>query len=475
MTGETQNPPLEGDGNAKRSSGAPPQTDDVAIGQVLALRVGDLAYGGAGVGRTGGLAVFVDGAVPGDLLEVRILGLRPNHAVAGIERILEPSAERVDPRCPHFGACGGCQWMHIAPKTQLAHKERQVHEALARIGKLKGYRAHPIEPSPALFEYRNRMDFTFEEGPDGLFAGLHRAGDPSVIEPVLGCHLQSSRANALLAWWVAALRAEGRAGPHAAPVHLFVRRLTIRRSGDDGRMLIVLTTREGAFARGRPLSQDAMKAFPEVGGVVRRSVDARGFERGLETLSGEPVLHERIVGLDLGFTAGAFMQVNPEQAGALYRRVLDFASPAGADAALDLYCGVGAITMLLARSAGRALGVESSREAVKCAEANARANGLARCSFVAGDASRLAAREAAMRRGRDIVVFNPPRAGLPKELVETTARLAPSRMIYVSCNPATLARDLSRFAARGYLTTDVAPFDMFPHTFHIETVARLAK
>ena len=218
-----------------------------------------------------------------------------------------------------------------------------------------------------------------------------------------------------------------------------------------------------------------MRRFGEVSGVLRRIVDPSGTELSVRKLAGEAMLRETIAGVTFTLSAGAFLQVNTKQAARLYATIESFASLRPEERLLDLYCGVGAITLLLGRGAARAVGVELSAEAVQCAEANARANGAASCRFLAGDARRIAAGMAGAGERFEAIVANPPRAGLPETLVDSVSRLGAERIVYVSCNPATLARDLARFAHRGDRTSDVAPFDMFPHTYHLETAARLER
>lgn len=443
----------------------------VRAGDTVELDVSDLAYGGAGVGRAEGLAVFVQGALPGDRARVRILTRKPNYAEAEVLELLRPSDLRIQARCVHFGACGGCQWMNLAYEAQIGYKERQIAEALARLGKLRSSTLHPIVRSPEAFGYRNRMEFTFGMGPNGLFAGLHRADDPSRLEPILECHLQSPEAGAILQWVVA------RCGKalSSAPSTEFFRRVTIRRGSPGAAHLVVLTTRQGSFPEGPRLGREMMSSLAQVAGVVRRIVDDRGFEVSVRKLAGVASLREQVAGLTLSLTACAFLQVNTAVAERLYGRVEDLARIEPHETILDLYCGVGAIALLLGRAGARATGVEASGESVRCAEENAAANKLEQCRFLLGDARRVAISMAAAGERYDAIVVNPPRAGLPADLIGAVSRLSATRIVYVSCNPATLARDLARFEARGYVTTDVAPFDMFPHTYHVETVARLQR
>jgi 23S rRNA (uracil1939-C5)-methyltransferase len=436
------------------------------------LPISGLAYGGAGIGRLDGLAVFVPGTVPGDLARVRLRARKPNYAEGTLLELIRPSPDRIPPRCAHFGACGGCQWMSLSYETQLGHKADQVRSALERIGKIEGFVVHPIVPSPELFGYRNRMEFSFGEGPDGLFVGLHRADDPSVIEPIRECHLQDPVANELLDLIVGAASA---AAPSARPDArgFFLRRLALRKCEATGRFLAILVTRSGAWEEGAALAKRALAEHPQLAGIVRRIVTDDGRELTTEILAGEGTIRERIAGLVLELSAGSFLQVNSRQTEALYDRARSFAALSPRETLFDLYCGIGATTILIGAGARRATGIERSRESVRCARENARRNAASHVSFFAGDAERAAASEAAGGRAYDAVLVNPPRAGLPKGLVDSIARLAPTRVVYISCDPATLARDLARFSARGYRATDIAPFDLFPHTYHVETIARL--
>jgi 23S rRNA (uracil1939-C5)-methyltransferase len=445
----------------------------VQVGDLVEADVTGLAHGGAGVARVDGLVVFVRGGLPGDTVQARILSRKRAFADAEAVSVLSPSPQRVVPPCAHFGACGGCHWMDLAYDAQLAAKQAQVADCLARIGGLEKIALHPIVPSPRVLGYRNKMEFAFDGGGEGIFAGLHRADDPSVIEPIAECHLQDPIANRILAGTVAACREAGLSGSRDTASAGVLRRLILRRGG-DGRFLVIFETRGGTFAAGRDLARRVREAFPEVSGVARTSAPGEG-PASADVLAGDGALREDSGGLVLKVTAGAFLQVNPGQAEQLYRRVEEWADPGPDEDLLDLFCGAGAITLRLGKRVRSATGVESSGEAVRCAEENARANGLTNCRFLRADARRAAQEMARAGRRYDVLVFNPPRAGLSRDLVRAAARLAPRLAIYVSCDPATLARDLAWLRQEGYRVTDAAPFDMFPHTWHVETVARLER
>lgn len=440
-------------------------------GDLIEAEVTGLAHGGAGVARVEGLVVFVRGGLPGDTVRARIRARRRAFAEAEAVGILTRSPQRVVPPCAHFGACGGCHWMDLSYEAQLAHKQAQVSDCLARIGGLSKIAIHPIVPSPRTLGYRNKMEFAFDGEGEGLIAGMHRADDPSRIEPIVQCHIQDPMANEILGWTVAACRAARLSGSRE-PARLGVLRRLILRRGSDGRFLVIFETRPARFPEGADLARRLRDAFPRVSGVIRACAPGEGSAR-TEVLAGEMTLHEDGEGLALKVTAGAFLQVNPEQAAQLYRRVEEWADPGAGDEVLDLFCGAGAITLRLARRTRRATGVESSGEAVRCAAENARANGLSNCRFLRGDARRAAMEMAVAGRSFDLLVFNPPRAGLTRDLARAAGRLGPKRAVYVSCDPATLARDLAWLAQEGLRATDASPFDMFPHTWHVETVARL--
>jgi 23S rRNA (uracil1939-C5)-methyltransferase len=442
-------------------------------GAFIEAQVTGLAHGGAGVARVEGLVVFVRGGLPGDTVRARVRARKRAFAEADAVEILLPSPQRVPPVCAHFGACGGCHWMDLAYDAQLAHKQAQVTDCLSRIGGLESVAMRPIVPSPRALGYRNKMEFSFDGEESRLIAGLHRADDPSRIEPIRECHLQDPAANRILAWTVSACREARFSGSRDPSRPGALRRLILRR-GSDGRFLVIFDTRVTRFPEGVDLARRLSEAFPEVSGVVHTSAAAE--DAGPATvLAGEGTLREEGGGLVMKVTAGAFLQVNPEQAAQLYRQVEAWADPGPDDTLLDLFCGAGAITLRLAGKLGRATGVESSAEAVRCAEENARANDLANCTFLHADAPRAAVELARAGHVFDLLVVNPPRAGLTRDLVHAAGYLAPKRAVYVSCDPATLARDLAWLRDEGLRATDAAPFDMFPHTWHVETVVRLER
>ena len=458
------------------------------------VEIGDLALGGSGVGKIHGFVILVRRAVPGDVVRVRITARKPNYAEAEIVENLGPSPLRVSPRCRLFEECGGCQWMSLQYEHQLDAKERQVGEALARIGGLSGFTLHPIIRSPEIYKYRNKLELAFADGPGGLTLGFHQVGSETTVVDSRGCLIGSERMDEVARAARDLLSEAGyRPAPWEGPSRDgdgrnerlvakngdkdLLRQLVLREGRRTGEMLVGLITVDGPMPDEKGFAESLMTRFPFIVGVVR-TVEGRrrGLRDGAERiLAGRGDLRESLGGITYEISPSAFFQVNSEQAENLYARTRELALDHGRDSVLDLYCGVGGLTLFLAARARRVTGVESSPEAVRCAIAGAARNRVGNVKFILGEARRIVKRLAAADRRYDVVVLNPPRSGIHEDMLDGVPSLSPRRIVYVSCNPATLARDLSGLSARGYRLTEVQPMDMFPHSFHVETIARLER
>lgn len=449
-------------------------------GERIELTVDDLAYGGRGVARHEGLVVMVDGGFPGDRVRAQVTRLRRSLAEARVEEVLEPGPLRVAPFCVHAGSCGGCRLQAIDYPQQLALKGRQVEEALRRIG---GFAEPPLEePIPCAVTrfYRNKMEFSFGPDPErGLRLGLHPPGDFRRVFQVEACHLLSERSNEILGWVTAAAR-EAALPPYDQRTHEgFLRFLTIREGKATGQTMVVFTTTAGDDAASealRRMARELAGRFPEVRSIVRQVNERRaGIAAGEyeELLAGERTIEERLLGCRFEIAARAFFQTNTVQAERLYGRVLDYAAQAGDGVALDLYSGTGTISLLLSRRARRVYGIESNPDAVANAVRNARLNDVTACEFVQGEVREVLERPPVSAVRPEVAVINPPRAGLHPALVRRLVRVPIPRLVYVSCNPTTLARDLAGLGEGGYRFRRAVAVDMFPHTAHIETVALL--
>lgn len=447
------------------------------------LDVTGVALGGKALARDDGRVVFVDRGLPGDRIEARLTRSKKTWAEARLERIVTPSSLRVTPVCPHVDECGGCRFQDLRYDEQLKIKHSQVVESLVHIGGLAAPVVHDIVAAPATFHYRNKMEFSFVPAADETGApilGLHVRGNFDRVFALRECFLPSGLTVEIVRFTQTFAAAHGWRAYHPARHTGVVRFLTIRHLPHTGQCAVqLLAARDDVpalaeWARGVAALGSAVRTVTLGLNASRANV---AFGEGERVLIGDGTIVERLLGLEFEATSNAFLQTNSDQAEALYAKAIEAARLDGNECVLDLYSGTGTLTLLFARKCRESIGVESVGDAVIRARANAARNGIANARFVHGE-SRPVLREWA--RGErpdaprpDVVVVDPPRAGLHPRVVARVAELSPRAIVYVSCNPATLARDLKDFGAGGYALAEVTPFDMFPHTPHIECVARL--
>lgn len=467
-------------------------------GDILTLTPDALAFGGKAVARLpigdAPVVIFVDGALPGQTVRARVTAVKKRFLEAETEEILEPSPDQVDAPCPWFGQCGGCQWQNLSYEAQLRWKTSHVADALGRLGGFADVEVSPAVASPETLAYRNKTEFTFASGPKGgTVLGLHRRGGG--ILPVDRCLLQSDRANAALTAVREAVASAGHPAWDARRRRGFWRFLVIRESAATGRMMVNLITSPDPGYRSRPgkpklaASADAHEAAARVLDAVERAVGAGqvtlvhsvrahqaqvAFGERTASASGAGTFDERLGELSFVMSPNAFFQVNSAAAEKLYDVVRRFAGAASDDTLWDLYCGGGGIALWLAQDAGRIVGVDTGGESVESARSNAQANRLDNVEFHAGDAAHLVtARDGRLPRP-DIVITDPPRAGMSAEVTEALRDFGPRRIVYVSCNPATQARDIG-ILGESYAIRAVQPVDLFPHTPHIESIVLLER
>ncbi|MGH7321334.1 MAG: 23S rRNA (uracil(1939)-C(5))-methyltransferase RlmD [Candidatus Rokuibacteriota bacterium] len=447
-------------------------------GDLLTVDVTDLAFGGEGVARAGGYVVFVPGGVPGDRLDVRLTQIRPRFARAEIERLHTPSPLRTDPPCPYFGRCGGCRLQHVRYEAQLEFKQRQVGDCLSRLGSLGEVSLSPIIGAPELYGYRNKMEFTFAEAEGRAVVGLHEAERYDAILDIERCLLQSDSMNAVLAEVRAFVREQGARVYRQEAEDGLLRFLMLREGRATGEGMVNLVTASPDVSMARGLADWLRDRCPQVTSVVlnvnpKKAAVAVGVEE--HPIAGNETIRERLGGIEFSISANSFFQTNTQQAERLFAVVADYAALTGRETVFDLYAGTGAISLLLARRARAVYGIELVPAAIEDATRNAGANGIGNCTFLPGEVRHVLPE--LLRRGirAEVVVADPPRAGLHPKALRAVQALAPARIVYVSCNPATLARDLAILRAGGYRITAVQPIDMFPHTPHIEVVARLER
>jgi len=447
----------------------------VARNQELDLTIDSLAYGGRGVARHGELVVFVARALPGDRVRARVTKFKKRYAEARTVELLEPGPGRVQARCAHFGVCGGCAWQDLDYEQQLRHKQAQVVDALERLGRLDGYQLEPIEPARHIWGYRNKLEYSWSQGADGPSLGFHVAGRWDQLMAVETCHIASEASNQVRRAFERWAREQGLVAYAQPSGEGLLRHLVVREGVRTGQLLAVLVTAPGAV----PAVERLSELLPaSVVGVVHAVNDGVAeVTSGLSTsvLLGEDEFDERIGPLTLRLSAGAFMQTNSEMCEVLYGHALEYAQLRPDDVAWDLYCGAGAIGLLAAPKVRKLVGVELSEESVARARENAVRNGIANAEFIEGDVARELRTLLTRAERPDVVFVDPPRAGLTPRAVRRLTELAPERISYVSCNPTTLAPNARQLADAGYRLERVRPVDMFPHTHHIECVARFTR
>jgi 23S rRNA (uracil1939-C5)-methyltransferase len=437
-------------------------------GQELDLRVERLAHGGAGVARLEGYVVFVSGGVPGDRVRAVVTKRKRGYAEARALEVLEPSPDRIEPAAPGHP---GTPWQVLPYDRQLEVKAEQVEDALRRIGRLDGFEMEPIVPAEQPWRYRNKLEYSFGAADDGtLVCGFHKPGSWEEIVHVEDDLLASEPVNELRRAIVDWCRSEGLSVYDRRAQEGFLRNLVIREGRRSGDLQVRLVTSDGA------LDEDAfVAACGGHGAFWTRMHDVGETTAGGETdhLAGAPQLREALAGLDFHISPEAFFQTNTEMAERLYGVAGDYAALKGYERVYDLYCGMGTIGLTLAPRAGELWGVELSEAAVADAIANARRNEVRNARFFAGDI-RLAMRDLVETAGRpDVVVLDPPRAGLSQKVVRRVIEAGAKRIVYVSCNPTTLAPNAAQLTEAGYALRRVRPVDMFPQTHHIECVAVL--
>src|SRR5215211_5303581 len=438
-------------------------------GDELELRIDRLAFGGAGVARTDGYVVFVRDAVPGDRVRARVTKSRRSFAEARVLELLDPSPERVPPRAPHPGA----PWQVLPYERQLAEKEAQVRDALERLG---GFERPPVEaivPAEQRLGYRNKLEYSFGTNEDGdLVLGFHRRGRFDLIDDVGHDVLASERVDALREAVKAWCREEGLSTWDRRAQTGLLRNLVVREGRRTGQLQARVVTSPGAF---RAAALAAAAPADSVLWTRAASVAETTREGETERVKGPVALEEKLSGLTFRISPDSFFQTNTEMAERLYGAAAELAGLNGRERVLDLFCGIGTIALVLALDAGEVWGVELVEQAVADAIENARLNGVDNARFYAGDV-RLAMRPLLERSGKpDVVVVDPPRAGLSNKVVRRVLEAEAKRIVYVSCNPTTLAPNARQFADAGYQLRTVRPVDMFPQTPHIECVALLER
>jgi 23S rRNA (uracil1939-C5)-methyltransferase len=450
---------------------APVQRD-----QELELTVDSLAYGGNGVARLDGFVVFVRGGLPGDTLRARVTKVQRRHAEAVATDVLVSGPQRVEAPCAHFPACGGCRFQDLAYDAQVAAKAQWVTDSLQRLAGLAEPPVEPIVPAQSQFGYRNKMEYSFAQRDDGPTLGLHRAGRWDDVLQIDKCWLTTDLGNAIRNRMREWAREEKLPAYDQETHEGYLRHLVVREGRNTGQALVHLVTARGErFDRERLI--EVLTEFPQVRSIqwsVNRGVAEVTSNLPTELVWGEDAIEEEIGGLRFRVRPNAFLQTNTEMAEQLYGVAREFAGLAGGETVYDLYCGIGTIGLSMASAAMTVWGIEISEESVACAIENQELNAIGNTAFFAGNVGDVLSDLRTRAGDPDVVVVDPPRAGLAGKALKRLGEIAAPRIVYVGCNPTTLAGDAKRLADDyGYRLVRARPVDMFPHTPHVECVALL--
>ena len=443
----------------------------VKVGMTREFFIDRLGSRAEGVAHADGFAVFVRGALPGEKIRARVETVKKSYATATLTDILEASPERTKPRCPIYDLCGGCQLQHLAYASQLREKQRQVEDAVRHIGKLRDVNIFPTlgaEP----WSYRNKMQFPVGRARGEIAIGCFAQGSHSIIDTET-CLIQKQANNEIMNAMREAVR-HFRLPVYDEDRHTGLVRHIMGRVGKNGDAMAVIVTAKKELPRAKELVKFLRSRVPRLVSVHQNIQTYHNnviLGRETKLLWGKSAIQDTIGPLSFQISPRSFFQVNTAQAEVLYGKALEYANLHGGETVIDAYCGTGTITLFLARKAAKAYGIEVVPTAIADAKKNARANHIKNAEFFVGDATQAMPRLYRDGVRPDVIVTDPPRAGCTPVVLETFARMRPSRIVYVSCNPATLARDLAILDGLGYRTERIQPVDLFPQTSHIESVS----
>lgn len=464
----------------------------VSYGDTLELTIESTGFEGKSIARINGFVVFVEGAVEGDVVKAKIFKIKKRHAEAKVVEVVQASPKRTTPRCTYFGTCGGCKWQHVDYAVQLQFKQQHVVDAMERIGGMKEVPILPIIGSDDIYFYRNKLEFSFSEkrwlrkeevenfnNVPPLSLGFHVPQRWDKVLDVHECFLQSELSNSIvnavrdfaLSNNIPAYSQETQSG--------YFRNLVIREGKNTGDVMVNVVTFEDKPEIMSKLSSELTNRFPEITTVVnninlRKSQVAVGDVE--KVYYGEGVIHDTIGNKLFQVSANSFFQTNTKQAEKLYDIVKKFAELKPTDVVYDLYCGTGSIALYIADAVKQVIGIDVVESSILNARMNARLNVVENCEFIAGDLKELLTKDTEWKKQfspPDVIIVDPPRSGMHPKAVEEVGAMNVPRIVYVSCNPATLARDLKMLTSYGYDVETVQPVDMFPHTYHIECVAKV--
>ena len=455
------------------------------------VTIESVAAEGKALTHVDGMVVFVDFAVPGDIVDIQVYKKKKNYMEGFIKRIVKPSEHRLEPFCQHFGVCGGCRWQPLPYEMQLEAKRQQVEDQLVRIGHLEVPEIRPTLPSERIQYYRNKLEFSAsdkrwllrDEEPaavpenDRMGLGFHVGKFFDKVLDIKQCHLQPEPSNAIRLFIKQFCIDNGYEFYNIRENHGYFRNMFVRNT-ETGEVMLILIFAYEDEARRKALLDALIARFPAISSlyyVINEKLNDSISDQSPILYYGNEAIYEEMEGLRFKIGPKSFYQTNSLQAYRLYSVAREFAALTGNEVVYDLYTGTGTIAQFVSRKASKVVGIEYVPEAIEDAKYNAQANGIDNCSFFAGDMKDVLKEPFIQKHGKpDVIILDPPRAGIHPDVASVILKAAPRRMVYVSCNPASQARDLA-ILCRDYRITAVQPVDMFPHTMHVENVVALER
>ena len=448
----------------------------VEKGKEYNIHIESLGTSGEGVGRIDGFTVFVEGGLPGEDLFIRITEVKKNYAAADLLKIINASHDRVKPPCEIYRECGGCQLQHLSYEGQLMAKQQQVKDAMERIGHLKNLTVLPTIGAKEPWNYRNKVAFPVGRDRGRTIIGCFAQGTHKIIDSS-DCMIQDKINNEAISA-VREVIDKLNIPVYDEDRHTGVIRHVVARTGEKGQLMVVLVTATKRLSREKEIIKLLRSRLPQMVSLQQNIQTYRNnviLGRETKLLWGRPTIKARLGKFSFNVSARSFFQVNTKQAEVLYDKALEFAQLTGKETVIDAYCGTGTISLYLAQKAHKVYGVEIVSPAIKDAEKNARENNVKNAEFIVGDCTKVMPRLFKQGVRPDVIVVDPPRAGCTEVVLKTFASMQPNRIVYVSCNPATLARDLEILDKLGYKAEKVQPVDMFVASSHVECVTIINK
>jgi 23S rRNA (uracil1939-C5)-methyltransferase len=435
----------------------------------------DLTHDGAGVAKVDGYPIFVPNGLPGEKAKIKVIKVNKGYGFGRLMELYEKSPDRVDAPCPIYKECGGCQLQHLSYGGQLKAKEKQVREVLTRIGKLEEVNVHPVLGMKNPWRYRNKSQVPIGEREGGLVAGFYQKRSHEIID-MQKCLIQQDINDEVVQVVREICEKHGVSAYNEVTHKGTLRHIMARHGLVTGEVMVVLITKTPDLPHKKQIVEEIVSRINGVKSIIQNINEKKTnviLGDRTKVLWGEEVIYDYIGNVKFAISSRSFYQVNPEQTKVLYGKALEFANLTGEETVIDAYCGIGTISLFLAQKAKKVYGVEIVPEAIEDAKRNAQLNGITNVEFAVGEAETVIPNWYKEGITADVLVVDPPRKGCDESLLNTIIEMKPKKVVYVSCNPATLARDLRILEDGGYQTLEVQPVDMFPHTTHCEAVANL--